>query len=84
MYNIYNNYMFFNKKNIDKTYIQRITDAECDIAVLKQKISSLELENEDLRNKVLRKMQQKRKEIETIEEQPKVINEDKPGAHYQW
>lgn len=60
--------VFNTNKELDKTLSQRITALEETVIVLKAQINGLELENDSLRNKVLRKIQYK----QTDEEQTKI------------
>jgi len=55
----------------------RCLEVEQEIEKIKQKFSSLELENADLRNKVLRKIQY-RQEVEEPKQKPKL----KAGERY--
>lgn len=55
--------MFFARKepqtNVKSTFNDRLLEVETELIKLKTKINAIELENDDLRNKVLRKIQKK-------------------------
>lgn len=47
----------FFTKHVDKTTMERLSDVEQRLVALTNRVTGLELENESLRNKVLRKVQ---------------------------
>ena len=56
--------LFTQKTNDYETISKRLTDVINEVETLKSKVKGLELENDDLRNKVLRKIQRKTEETE--------------------
>lgn len=75
--------IFSKKESPNETLTKRVSEITIELNEIKAKLRSLDLENEDLRNKVLRKLQEKRKKIEE-EQQTEIKQEPKIGEPYKW
>lgn len=56
--------LFKQKEQVNETLSTRITELTQEVIIIKQKLHSIELENDDLRNKVLRKIQKNREDTQ--------------------
>ena len=73
--------LFKQNINVEPTYFERLAKVESEVTLLKAKINGLELENDNLRDKVLRKIQ-KKKEQESDEVTPEKKSVAIGGAYY--